>query len=58
MIRPWIEAGRKLDVDVAREVVLQVQEEARRGKLAPEGMSETLERAVLEIIEHARGELV
>jgi trimethylamine--corrinoid protein Co-methyltransferase len=58
MLRPWMEAGHKLDADVAREMVMAVQEQVRQGALAPEGMSETLERAVLGIIERAKTELV
>jgi trimethylamine--corrinoid protein Co-methyltransferase len=58
MLRPWMEAGRPLDVDVAREVVLDVQSRFRRGELAPEGMSESLERSVLGIIKRARQSLI
>jgi trimethylamine--corrinoid protein Co-methyltransferase len=58
MLRPWMEAGRPLDVDVGREVVLDVHSRFGRGELATEGMSEPLERSVLAIIERARQALI
>jgi len=54
MLKPWMEAGCRLDVDVAREraVAMQGREEEATG------MSERLELAVLSIIERAKESLV
>ncbi len=57
MLRPWMDAGRQLDVDKAREVALEVQSEARRRGLES-GMSEALEREVLRVIGRAKRALV
>ena len=54
MVRPWMEDGRRLDVDKAREVALELQ---RRGP-EPAGMSESLERQVLCVIDKARQSLI
>jgi len=53
MLRPWMEKGKSLDVDRAREIALEIQ---RRGA-EPSGMSEALEREVLRIIERAKEDL-
>jgi trimethylamine--corrinoid protein Co-methyltransferase len=56
MLRPWIEGGRRLDVDLARDKALQIQSEMPQ---PPEpAMSASLEREVLGIIEQARRTLV
>jgi trimethylamine--corrinoid protein Co-methyltransferase len=57
MLRPWLEGKRRLDVDVAREMVLQFQRELGRQPPEP-ALSEHLENEVLHIIDHARGTLV
>ena len=54
MLRPWMEGGRGLDVDRARELALEVQADVRQRGLENEGRSESLEREVLRIIEDAR----
>ena len=58
MLRPWLDAGRQLDVDRARELALEVQAEVQQGGLAPPGMPEGVEREVLGVIERARRALV
>jgi trimethylamine--corrinoid protein Co-methyltransferase len=58
MLRPWIEEGRLLDTDRARERARQVQAEVESGKAEPAGMSEELEREVQRVIEHARRALL
>ena len=57
MLGPWMEAGRRLDVDLARERVLQFQSQIEQRRLEPIGMSESLEREVLRVIEQARNRL-
>jgi trimethylamine--corrinoid protein Co-methyltransferase len=57
MLRPWIEDGSRLDVDVARERALQIQSEMQRHVPEP-ALSTSLEREVLAIIERARQALV
>ena len=52
MLGAWQQEGCPLDVDRAREIALQAQAEER--KRPWQGMSETLEREVLRIIEQAR----
>ncbi len=54
MVRPWMEEGRRLDVDKAREMALDLQ----KRRLESPGMSEALERDVLHVIERARQALV
>ena len=49
MLRPWMDAGGSLDVDVARETALEMQ----RLDAPAHRMSESLEREVLEIIGRA-----
>ena len=57
MLRPWLEGDRRLDVDVAREMALQVQLEVQQHGPEP-AMSESLENEVLRVIEQARKALV
>jgi trimethylamine--corrinoid protein Co-methyltransferase len=57
MLGPWMEAGRQLDADRARDIALQVRSTMRQGDAGPT-MSETLERAVLQVINRARKALV
>lgn len=52
MLRPWLAGERALDVDAAREVVLQVQDELGREPLEP-GLSESLEAGALGVISRA-----
>jgi len=54
MLRPWMEEGRHLDVDKARGMALEIQHRSAE----PVGMSESLEREVLSVIERARKALV
>jgi trimethylamine--corrinoid protein Co-methyltransferase len=54
MVHAWMEEGSRLDVDVAREMALELQ---RQG-LAETPMSESLERAITEIIGRAHRALV
>jgi trimethylamine--corrinoid protein Co-methyltransferase len=54
MLQPWMEGDRQIDVDRAREIALQIQEYA----VEPAGMSESLEREVLDIIERAKKALI
>lgn len=54
MLRPWMEEGCHLDVDKARGMALEIQHRSAE----PVGMSESLEREVLGIIERARKALV
>jgi|GEM_PF-6303846 len=57
MLQQWLESGRQLDVDRAREVVVQMRR--RIVEQGPEEfMSGDLERAVLHVIERARCALV
>ena len=58
MLRTWEGEGRRIDADRARERALEVQEQVARGAVGPPGMSETLEREVLRVIECARRVLV
>jgi trimethylamine:corrinoid methyltransferase-like protein len=57
MLRPWLEGDRRLDVDVAREIALEVQSEMKRHSLEP-AMSDSLEREALRVIDQARRTLV
>jgi trimethylamine--corrinoid protein Co-methyltransferase len=57
MLGPWMEGGHGLDVDVAREQALRFQSEMEQGGMEPSGMSASLERDVLRIIERARAQL-
>jgi trimethylamine---corrinoid protein Co-methyltransferase len=57
MLRPWLEGDRRLDVDVAREMALQVQLEVQQHGPEP-AMSGSLENEVLRVIEQARKALV
>jgi trimethylamine--corrinoid protein Co-methyltransferase len=50
MLRPWMENDRRLDVDTAREIALEMQ----RQEIEPAGMAPSLEQSVLNIIERAR----
>lgn len=54
MVKPWLAEGGHLDMDKAREMALELQ----RCERQPSGMSETLEREVLQVIERARKALV
>jgi hypothetical protein len=54
MLGPWLEGERCLDADKARELALEIE---RRG-VDRSGMSESLERVVLGVIERARKALV
>lgn len=54
MLTPWLEAGVKLDVDVAREFVIDL---AASAPLPPQ-MSPAFERDTLRVIENARVKLV
>jgi len=54
MLRPWMDEGRGLDVDRAREIVLDVQ----RLGVEQSDMSEALERQVLGVIERSRKALL
>ncbi len=58
MLRTWEGEGRRIDADLARERALEVQEQVEKGVIEPPGMSETLEREVLRVIECARRALV
>jgi trimethylamine--corrinoid protein Co-methyltransferase len=60
MLRPWMEEGRLLDVDRAREVVREVEAMAGQREQGPGSgaMSEALEREVLRVIERARAQVV
>jgi hypothetical protein len=52
MLRSWIDEGSKLDVDKAREIALDVQ-----NQLQPyDGLSPALEKEIVKIIEKARDE--
>jgi trimethylamine--corrinoid protein Co-methyltransferase len=53
MLRPWQEAGSKLDIDLARQIALDIQDQAET-LVFPE----THERALLKVINHARENLV
>ena len=57
MLRPWMEAGCRLDADKARDVALQIQSAVVQGDEEPV-LSETLERSVLHVIDQARKTLV
>jgi trimethylamine--corrinoid protein Co-methyltransferase len=50
MLRPWMAEGRQLDVDRARGMVLEMQQRGAE----PSGMSDSLEREALRVIERAR----
>ena len=54
MLRPWMDAGSPLDVDKARDIALEVQ---HQGTTYP-GMSESLEREVLRVIDQAKQAMV
>ncbi|MBL7201143.1 MAG: trimethylamine methyltransferase family protein [Anaerolineae bacterium] len=54
MLRPWMEEGRHLDADKAREVARQVLCEVRQRGWETGEMSASLEREVLRTIESAR----
>lgn len=54
MVKPWLAEGSRLDADKAREMALELQRRERQ----PSGMSGTLEREVLHVIERARKALV
>ncbi|MCJ7737687.1 MAG: trimethylamine methyltransferase family protein, partial [Anaerolineae bacterium] len=57
MLQQWMETGRQLDVDRAREIAVQLRKQIeQRGP--EESMSGTLEREVLKVIERARQALV
>jgi trimethylamine--corrinoid protein Co-methyltransferase len=58
MLRPWMESGRGLDVDRARDLALEVQADVRQRGLENVGMSESLEREVLRVIRQAEQVLV
>jgi len=53
MLNPWLESGRQLDVDIAREIAVDVQ---RQG-VAPDATFATMERDLLRVIEQARRKL-
>jgi len=57
MLRPWLESDSRLDVDLAREMALQVQSEMQGGGPEP-AMSDSLESEVLRIIAQAHKALV
>lgn len=57
MLRPWMEAGGRVDVDRAREVALQVQQDIRQRGLGSH-IPESLEREAVQIIERASQVLV
>jgi trimethylamine:corrinoid methyltransferase-like protein len=53
MLQPWLASGSKLDVDIAREIALNIQQ-----NMEPyQGLSGTEEREILDLIEKARNEL-
>ena len=52
-----MEEGSRVDADIARERALQIQRELQQNPLEP-GMSPSLEREVVAIIEQARKDLV
>jgi len=54
MLRSWASEGGRIDADQARDRALRVQEQVAKGQIEPPGMSETLERDVLRVIERAR----
>ncbi len=53
MLGPWLAGGSKLDVDLARELALEVQQTVE----AFAGLAESEERAILRLIEQARAGL-
>ena len=53
MLMSWLEGDRRLDVDLAREKALQFQSEIEQRGTEWEGMSASLERDVLRVIERA-----
>jgi trimethylamine--corrinoid protein Co-methyltransferase len=57
MLKSWLAEEGLLDVDAAREVVLQAQSASTR-EPAPPGISAALEREILAVIERAKRELV
>jgi len=58
MLRPWMDGGRGLDVDRARDLALEVQAGMQQRGLENGGMSESLEREVLGVIGRAKKALV
>ena len=54
MLRPWLEKGGRLDVDKARQFVLDVQQREPE----PSALSESLERELLRVINDAGRALV
>jgi len=52
MLNPWLSGARELDIDKAREIVLEMLYQSDREPQAP-GMSESLEAAVLGVISRA-----
>jgi hypothetical protein len=57
VLRLWLEGDRRLDVDVARDVALQVQLEGQQLH-AQSAMSEPMETEVLRVIQRAQKALV
>ena len=57
MLRPWLEGDRRLDVDRAREIVVEVQDQVARDG-PPTVLSASLEKELLRVIERARKALV
>jgi trimethylamine--corrinoid protein Co-methyltransferase len=57
MLGPWLAGDHRLDVDRAREKALDVQSDRRRQGPGPEGMSESLEKHVVQIMDCARRKL-
>jgi trimethylamine:corrinoid methyltransferase-like protein len=57
MLGPWLAGERRLDIDRAREKALDVQSDSRRQGPEPDGMSQSLEKRVVQIINRARNEL-
>ena len=53
MLGPWQQSGRKLDVDIAREIALDVQQNLA----AYQGLDDDLERDILALIEKANRDL-
>ena len=53
MLQPWLAGGSKLDVDLAREIALDVKAKA----VEYHGLAESVERDILALIEKARVEL-
>jgi trimethylamine--corrinoid protein Co-methyltransferase len=57
MLVRWMEDGHRLDVDMAREQALQFQSEMKQRGAQSSGMSASLERDVLHVIERAASRL-